>query len=107
VLTRDQLQTIDAWITITLLVLFFVFMVSGYMITKGILDRSIGFVLHTELDLVIMVMFSIHVAIRLRFVMARRQLFRNHIRLANVLTVAMIVGATGLMMFLDLIILAS
>jgi hypothetical protein len=87
--------------------MFFIFMVSGYMITKGILDRSVGFVLHTELDLVIMVMFSIHVALRLRVFMLRRYLFRAHHHFVNLITVVTIVGATGFMIYLDFTALAS
>ncbi len=46
-------------------------MVSGYMITKGLIDRFWGLLLHTELDLPIMLVFSIHISVRLRFLLVR------------------------------------
>ena len=46
-------------------------MVSGYMITKGLIDRFWGLLLHTELDLPIMLVFSIHISVRLRFLFVR------------------------------------
>jgi len=52
-------------------------MVSGYMITRGLIDRYWDFVLHTELDLPIMAVFSAHFAVRLRFFMIRRKLTKG------------------------------
>lgn len=66
------LKTIDRIVVWILLALFLVFMVSGYMITRGFLNRYYGFLLHTRLDLPIMVFFVIHIAINVRCVLMRR-----------------------------------
>ena len=68
------LRDIDRWISVALLVLFFVFMISGYMITKGFIDRSWGILLHTQLTLPIMAVFITHVAVQLRFFLIRRRI---------------------------------
>jgi len=73
------LAKIDSWSCSSLLILFYVFMVSGYMITKGLIDRYWGFVLHTELDLPIVAVFSVHFATRLRFFMIRRKLTKGFV----------------------------
>jgi len=65
------LRRIDRIVVWLLLTLFIVMMISGYMVTKGFIDRYYGLVLHTELDLPIMAFFSIHFAINLKFMLTR------------------------------------
>jgi len=45
--------------------------VSGYMITKGFINRYWGFVAHLELAIPAMLLFTVHFAIRLRFILLR------------------------------------
>ncbi len=66
------LRKIDRIVVWGLLVLFLVFMISGYMITRGFIDRYYGLLLHTRLDLPIMAFFSIHFSINLKFILTRR-----------------------------------
>lgn len=66
------LKRIDRTVVWFLLTLFLVFMVSGYMITRGFLDRYYGLLLHTELDLPIMIVFAVHVMINIRFFLIRK-----------------------------------
>lgn len=49
-----------------------VFMVSGYMITRGFLDRYYGLLLHTNLDLPIMAIFTTHIGINIRYLLIRK-----------------------------------
>lgn len=65
------LKRIDRIVVWGLLTLFLVFMISGYMITKGFIDRYYGLLLHTELDLSIMALFTVHFGINLKFILAR------------------------------------
>jgi hypothetical protein len=45
--------------------------VSGYMLTKGFIDRSWGLLAHLQLAIPTMALFTIHFAIRLRFILLR------------------------------------
>ena len=67
------LYDIDRWMCIALTILFLIFMISGYMITKVFIDRFWGIVLHTQLDLPIMAVFITHFSIQLRFFLVRRK----------------------------------
>ncbi|HID17186.1 TPA: hypothetical protein EYP26_02710 [Candidatus Bathyarchaeota archaeon] len=64
----NRLDRIVAW---TLLALFFLMMVSGYMITRGFVSVHYGSILHTQLDLPIMALFSAHFSVRLKFALMR------------------------------------
>jgi hypothetical protein len=46
-------------------------MLSGYMLTKGFVDRSWGLVAHLQLAIPIMALFTVHFTIRLRFILLR------------------------------------
>ena len=94
------LARIDSWSTVVLLILFFTFMVSGYMITKGLIDRYWGFLLHTELDLLIMTVFTVHFAIRLRFYLLRKKIMKG--LALNVLTLLTGACAFSSILYLDL-----
>ncbi len=65
------LKKIDRIIVWALLVLFLIFMISGYMVTRGFIHRYYGLVLHTKLDIPIMMLFSMHFTINLKFILAR------------------------------------
>ena len=66
------LKRIDRAVVWFLLILFLVFMISGYMITRGFIDRYYGLMLHTELDLPIMIVFVVHAIINIRFFLIRK-----------------------------------
>lgn len=65
------LKRIDRIVVWALLTLFMVFMISGYMITKGFIDRYYGLILHTRLDLPIMALFTLHFIINMKFMFIR------------------------------------
>jgi cytochrome b subunit of formate dehydrogenase len=69
---NELLKRIDRIVVWGLLILFLIFMISGYMITKGFIDRYYGLLLHTRLDLPIMMLFVMHVAINVKFMLIRR-----------------------------------
>lgn len=97
---NELLAKIDAWSALALLILFFIFMVSGYMITKGFIDRYWGILLHNQLDLPIMAVFSIHFATRLRFFLMRRKLTDRFI--LNIITLFVALLSFGFIVYLDL-----
>ena len=68
---NNLLKRIDRVIVWILLSLFLIFMISGYMITKGFINRYYGLLLHTELDIPIMIFFTAHFLINLRFLLTR------------------------------------
>ena len=45
--------------------------VSGYMLTKGFINRYWGFLAHFDLAVPTMAVFTIHFAIRVRFILVR------------------------------------
>lgn len=59
---------IVAW---SLWALFLLMTLSGYMLTKGFIDRSWGLFAHLDLAIPAMALFTIHFAIRLRFILLR------------------------------------
>lgn len=65
------LKRIDRIVVWALLILFLVFVISGYMITRGFIDRYYGLLLHRELDLPIMLLFVIHVTVNMRSILTR------------------------------------
>jgi hypothetical protein len=97
---NQVLAKVDSWSSIALLILFFAFMVSGYMITRGLIDRYWGLLLHTELDLPIMTVFTIHFAVRLRFFLQRKKIVKGF--MLNL--IALLVGllAFSFILYLDI-----
>lgn len=65
------LNMVDRWIAWLLLALFFIMTLTGYMLTKGFIDRYLGFLAHFQLAVPTMAIFTIHFAIRLRFMLLR------------------------------------
>lgn len=63
-----HIDRVIAWL---LLASFLVMTVSGYMLTKGFIDRSWGLFAHLELAVPAMALFTVHFAIRLRFILLR------------------------------------
>jgi hypothetical protein len=51
--------------------MFLLMTISGYMLTKGFIDRYWGFLAHLQLAIPAMALFTIHFAIRLRFILLR------------------------------------
>lgn len=91
---------IDAWSSIVLLILFFIFMVSGYMITRGLISRYWGILLHTQLDLPIMAVFTVHFTLQLRFFLAKRKLVGG--RFLNLITLLVSLLSIDFIVYLDL-----
>ena len=97
----DQvLAKIDSWSTIVLLGLFFAFMISGYMITRGLVDRYLGLILHNELDLPIMTVFTIHSTIRIRFYLLRKKIV-NRFKV-NLISILIAVIPFSLIVYFDI-----
>jgi len=71
------LKRIDRTVVWALLTLFLVFMITGYMVTRGFIDRYYGLILHTELDLLIMLLFVMHVSINMRLILIRHGVRNN------------------------------
>jgi hypothetical protein len=65
------LTVFDRVVAWSLWALFLLMMLSGYMLTKGFIDRSWGLVAHLQLAIPIMALFTVHFAIRLRFILLR------------------------------------
>jgi hypothetical protein len=78
---NSLLRDVDRWVTVALLVLFFVMVISGYMYTRGFIDRLWGIVLHNQLALPTMAVFLGHVSIQLRFALIRLRV-KNRVVLA-------------------------
>ena len=68
---KVALATFDRVVAWSLWALLLLMMLSGYMLTRGFIDRSWGFLAHMELAIPIMALFTIHFAIRLRFMLLR------------------------------------
>ena len=66
-----RLDRVIAWI---LWALFLIMTVSGYMLTKGFIDRYWGFLAHFDLAVPTMAVFTIHFAIRVRFILVRSKM---------------------------------
>ena len=64
-----KLDRIIAWV---LYAYFLLIMISGYMITRGFISRFWGILIHTDYELPIMILFSAHAAINLKFAIMRR-----------------------------------
>ncbi len=64
----NKFDRVTAWI---LWALFLIMTVSGYMLTKGFIDRYWGFLAHFELAVPTMAVFTIHFAIRVRFILLK------------------------------------
>ncbi len=92
------LKRIDRIVVWALLILFLVFMISGYMITRGFIDRYYGLLLHTELDLPIMLLFVIHVTVNMRSILTRWGLRSSQ---SNLLSLALGSGLFLFVLYLD------
>lgn len=60
---------IVAW---SLWALFLLMTLSGYMLTKGFIDRYWGFLAHMQLAIPTMAFFTVHVSIKARLLLRRR-----------------------------------
>jgi hypothetical protein len=87
---------IVAW---SLWALFLLMTLSGYMLTKGFIDRSWGFLAHLQLAIPAMALFTIHFAIRLRFILLRWKMKEGV--LVNLISVL-----AGIIIFLPILYLA-
>jgi hypothetical protein len=87
---------IVAW---SLWALFLLMTLSGYMLTKGFIDRSWGFLAHLQLAIPAMALFTIHFAIRLRFILFRWKMKEG--LLVNLTSIL-----AGIMVFLPIVYLA-
>jgi hypothetical protein len=67
----SKLDRVTAWI---LWILFLVMTISGYMLTKGFINRYWGFLAHFDLAVPTMAVFTIHFAIRVRFILVRSKM---------------------------------
>jgi len=65
------LRKIDKMTVWLLWALFLLMTVSGYMLTKGFIDRSWGLLAHLQLAIPTMLLFTTHFTIRLRFMFLR------------------------------------
>ncbi|WP_455283757.1 hypothetical protein [[Eubacterium] cellulosolvens] len=65
------LNSFDRVIAWLLWALFLGMTLSGYMLTKGFIDRYWGFIAHFQLAIPAMALFTVHFAIRLRFILLR------------------------------------
>jgi hypothetical protein len=84
---------IVAW---SLWALFLLMTLSGYMLTKGFIDRSWGFLAHLQLAIPAMALFTIHFAIRLRVILLRWKMKEG--LLVNLVSILV-----GIMVFLPIL----
>ena len=84
---------IVAW---SLWALFLLMTLSGYMLTKGFIDRSWGFLAHLQLAIPAMALFTIHFAIRLRVILLRWKMKEGF--LVNLVSILV-----GIMVFLPIL----
>ena len=70
----NKIDRIVAWL---LWALFLLMTVSGYMLTKGFIDRYWGFLAHMDFAIPTMAIFTIHFAIRIRFVLLKWRMKEN------------------------------
>ena len=68
---KVALTMFDRVVAWSLWALFLLMMLSGYMLTRGFIDRSWGFLAHMDLAIPIMALFTVHFTIRLRFMLLR------------------------------------
>ena len=90
------LGRIDRVIAWALWAAFLLMTLSGYMITKGFINRYWGFLAHLELAIPAMVLFTVHFAIRLRFILLRWKMKEG--LLLNLVTLLV-----GLVLFLPIL----
>jgi len=96
---KVALTMFDRIVAWSLWALFLLMTLSGYMLTKGFIDRSWGFLAHLQLAIPAMALFTIHFAIRLRFILLRWKMKEG--LLVNVISILV-----GIMVFLPIIYLA-
>jgi len=90
------LGKIDRVIAWTLWAAFLLMTLSGYMLTKGFINRYWGFLAHLELAIPAMLLFTVHFAIRLRFIMLKWKMKQG--LLLNLVTLLV-----GLVLFLPVL----
>ena len=90
------LGKIDRVIAWALWAAFLLMTLSGYMITKGFINRYWGFLAHLELAIPAMLLFTVHFAIRLRFILLRWKMKEG--LLLNLVTLLV-----GLVLFLPIL----
>jgi hypothetical protein len=90
------LGKIDRVIAWALWAAFLLMTLSGYMITKGFINRYWGFLAHLELAIPAMLLFTVHFAIRLRFILLRGKMKEG--LLLNLVTLLV-----GLVLFLPIL----
>ncbi len=96
---RVALNMFDRIVAWSLWALFLLMTLSGYMLTKGFIDRSWGFLAHLQLAIPAMALFTIHFAIRLRFILLRWKMKEGlRVNLVSILV--------GIMIFLPILYLA-
>lgn len=71
---NSALTIIDRVVVWLLLAMFLVMMLSGFMLTKGFIDRYWGFLAHVQFAIPTMAFFTVHVSIRVRFFLLRRRM---------------------------------
>ena len=90
------LGKIDRVIAWALWAAFLLMTLSGYMITKGFINWYWGFLAHLELAIPVMLLFTVHFAIRMRFVLLRWKMKEGP--LLNLVTLLV-----GLVLFLPIL----
>lgn len=96
---RVALTMFDRIVAWSLWALFLLMTLSGYMLTKGFIDRSWGLLAHLDLAIPAMALFTIHFAIRLRFILLRWKMKEGLlVNLASILV--------GIMVFLPILYIA-
>lgn len=88
-----KVDRISAWI---LLVAFVLYMVSGYGLTRGLIDQSFSRALHVQyLPLIIIITFTLHVGLSLRLAFIRWQSWNKLSKTVLILTCVAFLGFFG------------
>lgn len=95
-LVLTMFDRIVAW---SLWAVFLLMTLSGYMLTKGFIDRSWGFFAHLQLAIPALALFTIHFSIRLRFMLLKWKMKEGV--LVNLISIL-----AGIMAFLPILYLA-
>lgn len=93
----NKIDRVMAWL---LWALFLLMTLSGYMLTKGFIDRAWGFLAHLQLAIPAMAVFTIHFAIRLRFILIRWKMKEGP--LVDLVSILVGVGLFLPVLYLDL-----
>ena len=93
----NKVDRVTAWL---LWILFLLMTISGFMLSKGFIDRYWGFLAHFDLVIPIVAVFTIHFAIRLRLMLVRWKMREG--LLLNLLPVLVGVSIFLPILYLDL-----